>query len=540
MKIVIEDGRQNFYQWDKDQRVKLDGVTLNHYVHFGRPDGGAYEVKIYKDGSWFYANVPNIWLQLSGIQKLYIVNGDKQTEHRASLFITPREKPDGYLYTETEILSFVSLDERLRRLEGDPSVGGYATEQWVREGFQPKGNYLESSALPAAIDTALAQAKESGAFDGAPGKPGKNGQDYVLTPEDLTEIAQQAADMVPVPEGGGKAFIVTITESGDKYTADKTPSEIYAAHNSGVPVLASLMAGGGIVTAYLVTATEDAAMFQVPNFMIGEQQTGATVIIAGNDPADRSVTIVETTIPDSGGNVAYDEAQELTDEQKAQARENIGAQPAGNYLTEVPEGYAKTEDIPTDEHIIDLIEENAPDGIAVTGATVGQTVKISAVDENGVPTAWEPVEFPSGGGNKGWTLLYDGTITIEEAVTRITDSLLVPCDGMVDFIGYINWTANANTENYNDNISISVGKAVMGYGRIGDASNAGSSVFQATVTSDRTYWGRANSGFDLEFNVDNMKYGFGVIAKKPDYENVTIDFYAKTYAGTITLQIYGR
>lgn len=60
-------------------------------------------------------------------------------------------------------------------------------------------------------------------------------------------------------------------------------------------------------------------------------------------------------IPDSGGNVAYDEAQNLTDEQKAQARENIGAQPVGNYLTEVPEGYAKTEDIPTDEHINGLI-----------------------------------------------------------------------------------------------------------------------------------------------------------------------------------------
>lgn len=36
-------------------------------------------------------------------------------------------------------------------------------------------------------------------------------------------------------------------------------------------------------------------------------------------------------------------------------------------------------------------------GIAVTGAKVGQTVKISAVDENGVPTAWESVDFPSGG-----------------------------------------------------------------------------------------------------------------------------------------------
>lgn len=60
-------------------------------------------------------------------------------------------------------------------------------------------------------------------------------------------------------------------------------------------------------------------------------------------------------VPDSGGNVAYDEAQNLTDKQKAQARENIGAQPKGNYLTEVPDGYAKTKDIPTDEHINGLI-----------------------------------------------------------------------------------------------------------------------------------------------------------------------------------------
>lgn len=32
----------------------------------------------------------------------------------------------------------------------------------------------------------------------------------------------------------------------------------------------------------------------------------------------------------------------------------------------------------------------------ITGATVGQTVKISAVDANGVPTAWVPVDMVSG------------------------------------------------------------------------------------------------------------------------------------------------
>lgn len=52
--------------------------------------------------------------------------------------------------------------------------------------------------------------------------------------------------------------------------------------------------------------------------------------------------------------------------------------------------------------LIDDLQKMIPEGgsgIAVTGATVGQTVKISAVDENGVPTAWEPLDFPSSGGN---------------------------------------------------------------------------------------------------------------------------------------------
>lgn len=37
-------------------------------------------------------------------------------------------------------------------------------------------------------------------------------------------------------------------------------------------------------------------------------------------------------------------------------------------------------------------------GMDITGATVGQIAKITAVDESGVPTAWSPVDMPSGGG----------------------------------------------------------------------------------------------------------------------------------------------
>lgn len=60
-------------------------------------------------------------------------------------------------------------------------------------------------------------------------------------------------------------------------------------------------------------------------------------------------------------------------------------------------------------------------GIAVSGATVGQTIKISAVDDDGVPTAWEPVDLPSGGAenDNDWEII--NTITFEEeGITSFT------------------------------------------------------------------------------------------------------------------------
>lgn len=54
--------------------------------------------------------------------------------------------------------------------------------------------------------------------------------------------------------------------------------------------------------------------------------------------------------------------------------------------------------------------------LGITGAQVGQIVKITAVDTDGKPTAWEAVDMPSGGGEK-WRLVR--TITLEENVTAI-------------------------------------------------------------------------------------------------------------------------
>lgn len=61
-------------------------------------------------------------------------------------------------------------------------------------------------------------------------------------------------------------------------------------------------------------------------------------------------------------------------------------------------------------------------GLAVTGATVGQIVKIAAVDDAGAPTAWEPVDMPSGDGGSGeWEELVN--IELQEASAIKMDDL---------------------------------------------------------------------------------------------------------------------
>lgn len=68
----------------------------------------------------------------------------------------------------------------------------------------------------------------------------------------------------------------------------------------------------------------------------------------------------------------------------------------------------------------ELVPSSGPDpSLGVTGAEVGQIVQVSAVDEDGKPTAWVPVDMPSGGGEstESWELI--GTVEVTEDVSAI-------------------------------------------------------------------------------------------------------------------------
>lgn len=71
------------------------------------------------------------------------------------------------------------------------------------------------------------------------------------------------------------------------------------------------------------------------------------------------------------------------------------------------------------DEVAAVLETKAAGGtdisLGLTSASVGQIIKVKAVDENGKPTAWEAADMPSGGGDM--PLLY--AATLEEAATTI-------------------------------------------------------------------------------------------------------------------------
>ena len=153
---------------------------------------------------------------------------------------------------------------------------GYATEEWV--GSQLAGK-LDSSKLSEAINDALAQAKKSGAFDGAPGKPGNDG----VTPH----IGSNGNWYIGTTDTG----IMAQGPQGDTGRGIKS-----IARTSG-------SSAAGTVDTYTITFTDGAtSTFQVRNGANGAQ--GPAYELTPDDKEEIAAAVIEG-LPKYAGEVTY-------------------------------------------------------------------------------------------------------------------------------------------------------------------------------------------------------------------------------------------
>ena len=125
----IYDGRTEFYQWDLDRKLIVADKAIKQ-VHFcNRTDECSLICQVYEEDGQRLANVPNILLQDNW--RINVYGYDKNyTKHSAVFEVIKRSKPADYVYTETEVLNYSKLDERITALEqgGSADLSNYYTK----------------------------------------------------------------------------------------------------------------------------------------------------------------------------------------------------------------------------------------------------------------------------------------------------------------------------------------------------------------------------------------------------------------------------
>lgn len=110
------------YQWDLDRQIEVtdDSVSEVHFAHPGDED--ALVVKVDEADGVRVASIPNILLQGYAPIKVWLVVGNV-TVYGNKLTVTGRAKPDDYVYTETEVKRYETLEKRIEALEQNGGGG---------------------------------------------------------------------------------------------------------------------------------------------------------------------------------------------------------------------------------------------------------------------------------------------------------------------------------------------------------------------------------------------------------------------------------
>ena len=118
--LKLENGTNSFYQWDLDQRFIVTEINGPAAIHFWQQGlEKVLEVEPYTEGDKIMADVPNILLQNASPITAYIYRQDigAYTSYKRVFQVFERERPAGYVYTETEARTWDALDGRVKKLE---------------------------------------------------------------------------------------------------------------------------------------------------------------------------------------------------------------------------------------------------------------------------------------------------------------------------------------------------------------------------------------------------------------------------------------
>lgn len=394
MTITIADGRGALWQWDTGRRVKVDGGGVEQVHYQNRCFGATIDVDVGTDGT---AIIPDELLQDWHPITVYAYTTDDTggyTEVQQVLPVHKRAKPADYVYTPTEQKTLKDMQRQIGDLSELETEAKDTLVAAINEAARTGGG-------AGSMELRVADGYIQYSTDG-----GRTWQNLIA----VADLKGNKGDKGEKGDAGAKG------DPGEKGDAG-APGAKGDKGDPGTPGKDGTPGADGYSPTAKVEETADGAKITI------EDKTGVTEAevkngkdgtdgAPGKDGADGApgkdgTNGITPTIGDNGNWYLGD-----TDTGRPSRGEKGDTGDTG------PQGPAGQDG-----------KDGA--GMDITGATVGQIAKITAVDTDGKPTAWEAVDMPSGEGET-WELLKD--ITTEEAVAALNFDLGKECSEVCVFI----------------------------------------------------------------------------------------------------------
>ena len=177
----ILDGRDELFQWDINRQIIVSDASIDAVHYSNRTDDSALVVEVKEKNGLRVADIPNILLQESWDINVYGYCDGYYTKQAARIKVNPRTKPESYVYTETEVLNYNTVMEKIDRVENN--IGAAVNDYLIKNPVVVDlSDYYTKSQVDAAIDAVELTPGPQGPR-GPQGEPGRDGQDGAPGPQ---------------------------------------------------------------------------------------------------------------------------------------------------------------------------------------------------------------------------------------------------------------------------------------------------------------------------------------------------------------------
>ena len=263
----ILDGRDELFQWDINRQIIVSDASIDAIHYSNRTDDSALVVEVKEENGLRVADIPNILLQESWDINVYGYCDGYYTKQAARIKVNPRTKPESYVYTETEVLNYNTVMEKIDRVENN--IGAAVNDYLIKNPVVVDlSNYYTKSQVDAAIDTVELTPGPQGP-EGPRGPQGEPGRDGAPGPKGDTGPAGPAGpagkDGAPGQQGpqgapgapGAPGQDGHTPVKGTDYWTETDKAEIVA------DVIAAIPGGGGGSGLPQVTADDNGKFLRV-------------------------------------------------------------------------------------------------------------------------------------------------------------------------------------------------------------------------------------------------------------------------------------